>query len=417
MLVCLSAHQRTTPFVWLERLSAVGDTAVPHLVESHDSIRGAVVVSTCNRFEAYIDLADDSTVPALDAAVEKLATLSDLPHRTVRENIDFVHGNGAIRHLFSVAAGLDSVVVGEDEIAGQVRRALDTSRRHGHTTTSLESLFQRATETSRDVKNATKLGAAGRSVVRVALEMASSRVVDWSVANVLLIGTGRYAAASLAALRAHGAENISVYSPSGRGAVFASRHDLTLVSDEQYLDAVLAAEIVVSCTTTNTGFALTADDVKGSASTTHSRLIVDLGMPRNIDPTVVLVPGFDVLDLDTVRLHAPMDDFAELTEAHEIVAHAANRHAVSRRVHEVSPSVVEVRGFINDVLQAELGRAQSSSGDTEAALRHFAGVLTHRLIAQGHTLAAAGSGAAWADAVSTVLGTTPSVNKPDGSPA
>ncbi|MFT3796879.1 glutamyl-tRNA reductase [Microbacterium sp.] len=408
MLVCLTAHQRTTPLEALERLSVVGEAAATELTGAHDTIRGAVVLSTCNRFEAYFDLADGpddvSPVPAMDAAVQRLAELADLPFRDVRETVDFAHGNRVARHLFAVASGLDSVAVGEDEIAGQVRRALDAARRDGVSTAPLEHLFQRATETSRAVKNSTQVGESGRSLVRLAIELAGSRVGAWERARVLLIGTGRYAAASLAALRAVGAVDIRVHSRSGNDR-FARREHLTTVEAAD-LDAELAdADVIVTCTTTTDTYAVTTEDhARARRACTSTQLIVDLGMPRNVDPGIRSLPGVELLDLDTIRVHAPIDDLATLGEAHLIVQTAAMRHAMARRVHEVSPAVVDLRAHVQAVLDGELERVRgAASADVEAALRHFAGVLLHGLIAQGHGLAATGAGAAWADAVRTVL--------------
>ena len=93
---------------------------------------------------------------------------------------DFVHGNAVAGHLFSVASGLESVVVGEGEIAGQVRRSLERARTEGTTTPELERLFQRASQTSRRVKNETGIGSEGRSLVRLALDLAESRITDWA---------------------------------------------------------------------------------------------------------------------------------------------------------------------------------------------------------------------------------------------
>jgi glutamyl-tRNA reductase len=131
----------------------------------------------------------------MDAAMERLAELSALPFRDVRETVEFAHGNHVAQHLFSVASGLDSVAVGEDEIAGQVRRALDAARREGVTTAPLEHLFQRATETSRAVKNSTKLGESGRSWCALRSSSPARASASWEDARSL-VGTGRYAAAS-----------------------------------------------------------------------------------------------------------------------------------------------------------------------------------------------------------------------------
>lgn len=409
MLVCLSAHQRTTPLPSLERLSVIGDDVAPRLREAHGSIRGAVVLSTCNRFEAYFDLADDAThpspVPAMDAVMEQLSTLTELPFRTVRDTVDFAHGNRVAHHLFAVASGLDSVAVGEDEIAGQVRRALDTARRDGLTTSALEHLFQRATETSRVVKNSTRLGESGRSLVRLAIELAGSRLSSWEDARVLLVGTGRYAGASLAALRDVGARDIRVYSRSGRSR-FAAREHLRGIALADYAAEAAAADVIVTCTTVTDTYALTAEDHGAArADDPRDQLVIDLGMPRNVDPGVRALPGIDLLDLDTIRLHAPIDEFATLGEAQLIVSTAAQRHAAARRVHEVSPAVVALRAHVHGVLDAEIERARARGAgvETEAALRHFSGALLHSLIARGHAQAASGSGAAWAGAIDTVF--------------
>ncbi len=408
MLVSMSAHQRTTSLEDLERLSVIDGAVASELTGAHDAIRGAVVLATCNRFEAYFDVADapdPSPLPAMDAAMERLAALARMPFRHVRETVEFAHGNGVAQHLFAVAAGLDSVAVGEDEIAGQVKRALETARSEGATTAPLEHLFQRATETSRAVKNSTRLGESGRSLVRLAVELAGSRVGEWEGARVLLVGTGRYAAASLAALRAVGATDIRVHSRSGNGK-FAKREHLVPVAAADFAREAAAADVVVTCTTTTDTYALSAERHGAArAGIETAQLVIDLGMPRNVDPGLRSLPGVEVLDLDTIRVHAPIDEFATIDEARLIVQTAAQRHAAARRVHEVAPAVVEVRGYVHGVLEAEIARARArGAGDeTEAALRHFSGALLHGLIAQGHSLAAAGSGAAWTDAIGTVV--------------
>lgn len=416
MLVCLSANHRATPFSSLERLSDVGEQLRSGIPDAHETITGAVVLATCNRFEAYLDVTpDDDHTPqaAVDAALAEIARLSGLPSRELHDELDFTVGNRVATHLFAVASGLDSVAVGEDEIAGQVRRAYDDARAQGRTTRSLEHLFERASETSREVKNATRLGESGRSLVRLALELASSRVADWTNTRVLLVGTGRYAAASLAALRSRGAAEIVVHSVSGRGGSFAERHGLALVGVGEYAAELARADVIVTCTTRVALDTETLTRARASASATNSLLVIDLGMPRNVEESVGRLPGVELLDLDTIRLHAPIDEFASLRDAHAIVDAAAGRHAAARRVHEVAPAVVEVRGWVQGLLDAELARA-AGGPDTERALRHFAGVIMHQLIAQGHTLAARGEGERWSAAARDVFG-LPATNESAGN--
>ena len=289
------------------------------LTAAHESIRGAVVLATCNRFEAYFDLADGpddaSPLPAMDAAMERLAELSALPFRDVRETVEF--GARQPRGAAPVLGGIGarSVAVGEDEIAGQVRRALDAARREGVTTAPLEHLFQRATETSRAVKNSTKLGESGRSLVRLAVELAGSRIGSWEEARVLLVGTGRYAAASLAALRDVGAVDIRVHSRSGRDR-FAKHEHLTTVSADAFAAEAARADVIVTCTTTTDTFALDLEGHGAARSGVSTpQLIIDLGMPRNVDPGLRSLPDIELLDLDTIRVHAPIDEFATIGEA------------------------------------------------------------------------------------------------------
>ncbi|MGV9193516.1 glutamyl-tRNA reductase [Microbacterium sp. MC2] len=417
MLVCLTAHQRTTPLEALERLSVIGDDLAPRLRDAHESIRGAVVLSTCNRFEAYFDLADDpelpSPIPAMDAAMEQLSDLVGLPYRAVRDTVDFAHGNRVAHHLFAVASGLDSVAVGEEEISGQVSRALAAARDRGMTTASLEHLFQRAAETSRAVKNGTQLTESGRSLVRLAVDLVSSRLT-WATARVLLVGTGRYAAAALAALRTAGAQDIRVHSRSGRKR-FAQQEHLTVVSVDDYATEAAVADLIVTCTTVTDRFVLDADaHAEARGTRTQPQIIIDLGMPRNVDPRIGDFDGVELLDLDTIRVHAPVDETATIGQAREIVAASARRHAAARRVHEVSGEVVHLRRFVQHLVDDELTRNRRAGAppEVESALRHLSGVLVHHLIAQGHRLAASGAGTAWADAVRTVFPDLPADSDP-----
>ncbi len=161
-------------------------------LSSAPQVRGAVVLRTCNRVEVMFD--------------------SDRPHNELRSLVNqhfdvppmwqtFL-GEKALVHLFRVASGLDSMVIGEREIAGQLKRALQDAKAGGHTSLLLTIVIEEALRTSRKVANHTGLEAAGRSVVSVGLDRL--HIDDWESERVLLVGTGSYAGAVIAALRARG---------------------------------------------------------------------------------------------------------------------------------------------------------------------------------------------------------------------
>ena len=399
MLLCLSSNHGNADFELLERLALVAPKATTSLVASNAFVSGAVVLATCNRFEAYLDI--DAPLTAASAEAATLAALSDASGVPVEELADSVAvhwDEDAAAHLFAVTAGLESVVVGEDEIAGQVSRALDRARADGTTSRDLERLFQRATRTSRGVRNSTAIGGAERSLVRLAIDLASSRVEDWGSARVLIVGTGRYAATTIAALRERGARDVRVFSRTGRGPAFALKHGI-VDSDDFEVD------VVITCTAVTV---LGPEHFTG----THRRLVVDLGLPRNVDPAVAGVPGVELLDLETIRLHAPLEQLAAHGAARELVRSAATAFAAEAHAE---PAIIALRSHVFGVLEAEIARARArgASDETEAALRHLAGVLLHGPSQRARELAAQGRVAEFADGLGALFGIHPAASQQD----
>jgi len=371
VLLCLTANHRNASLDTLERLSVGAPDATRALVRDEIFVSGAVVLATCSRFEAYLDIDEPLTggeAVAVESVVEAMAAASDVSPDLLRSSVAVHQGADAAAHLFAVTSGLESVVVGEDEISGQVRRALDAARADGLTSGELERLFQRATHTSRGVRNRTQLRGAHRSLVRLALELASSRVADWSAARIVLVGTGRYAARTVDALRARGAGDIHVFSPSGRAEGFAVQRGLLPVTD--FAAAAAHADVVITCT---------ADAVVHADAFASGRrvLVIDLGLPRNVDPAVGEVDGVELLDLETIRLHAPLEEFSAHADARAIIGDAATEFHADR---EVGPAIAALRGEVLKVVDDEIARARArgAGDDVEAALRHLAGVLLHK---------------------------------------
>jgi len=411
--VCLTASHRNAPFELLEKLSTGSSTVAETLVRDKDAVTGAVVLATCNRFEAYLDV-DEPRVgnrsAGVDAVLDVVSASSGVPAAELRERVTVLGGDDVVEHLFSVSSGLESVVVGEGEIAGQVRRALEKAREEGTTSTDLERLFQTASHTSRGVKARTGLGSAGRSMVRLALDLAESRLADWADLRVLLVGTGAYAGASLKALRDRGVGDVTVYSPSGRAHRFATREGVGAVMADGYLAAVAESDLVVTCST-SPDFVLTADQVAASrllrGDDTSRQLIIDLGLPRNVDPAVTATRGVQLLDLETISLHAPLTELNAADDARQIVDAAAEEFRAANAEAAVTPAVVALRSHLFGILDAEIERARSrgdSSDRTEAALRHLVGVLVHQPSVRARELAREGDGERFVDAVNTLFG-------------
>jgi glutamyl-tRNA reductase len=336
-------------------------------------------------------------------------------------------GRRVAEHLFSVASGLESVVSGEGEIAGQVRRALTAARKDGTTSPELERLFQRASQAQRKVKNVTALGRAGRSLVRLALELADSRIADWSAERVLLVGTGAYAAVTLATLRERGAQDISVYSPSGRAEIFAAKHGIRAVSAGQYAQTAARSSLLITCTTSTEPVLgpehlqrAAGDAAVGCPVGPHSQLVVDLGMPRNVDPAVATLEGVALLDLETIRLHAPLEELQATDAARSVVREAAETFHVVGARQSVTPSVVALRSHIFSLLETEIDRARArgdEDGKVEQALRHLAGVLLHTPTVRAHELAAAGRADEFTAAIGALYGIAPEAPAADAASA
>ncbi|MFD1715183.1 glutamyl-tRNA reductase [Amnibacterium flavum] len=384
MLLCLSASHRTAAFDLLERLSVSGPAVGPDLVENSGFVSGAVVVATCNRFEAYLDIEEPLVAAreiAAQGAIELISTRTGVSANELRESLE-IHADSAVaEHLFAVSSGLESVVIGEGEIAGQVRRSLDAARASGTTSAELERLFQRASTASRAVQTKTGVGGAGRSIVRLALELASSRVPDWTDQKVLLVGTGRFAGASLAALRDRGVTEVSVFSPSGRAHKFATREGVKPVVRADLADVLAESTVILTCSTSENVVLTKAMMTAAQAASAHRRMVIDMGLPRNVDPAVATVEGTDLLDLETIRLHAPLEEFAATDSARAMIDTAAAAYRAETAEQQATAAVVAYRSHVFDLLDAELERLRArgeASESVERAMRHLVSVLVHR---------------------------------------
>jgi glutamyl-tRNA reductase len=359
----------------LDQLSVGGRDVALQVVLSRTGPNGAVVLATCNRYEVYLEAADEKAVEqAARQVTESVAAASGLDPDEVSTHLHVLTGEDVAAHLFAVAAGLDSMVVGEQEISGQVRRALTAAREAGTTSSGLERMFQYASRSARAVANETGLGAAGRSLVGIALGLAGERLAStWADTRVVLVGTGSYAGASLAALRNRGALDVRVYSPSGRAVAFATARGIDFLEESELYDAVAVADLIVACS----GAAGPVFDVdrlraiRQEAATGAPRqlVVVDLALRHDVDPHVADLPGVHLITLDTVAQHSPGHHSGPVDHAQGIIDTAVTSFMADQRAREWSAEIVAARDKALAAAEANLRQWLDSVGALDEQAR------------------------------------------------
>jgi glutamyl-tRNA reductase len=368
-------------------------------------VRAAVALATCNRVEIYIDARRFHD--AVDAVTTTLAAAAGLPESVVSRQLKVRVGAPVAAHLFAVASGLDSMVVGEAEIAGQVGRALRRGQSEATLSPTLNMLFQRASRTAKQVQSRTHLGAAGRSVASVALDVAEQADGSLAGRSALIVGTGSYARVVASGLRARGCTDLQVYSVSGRAEAFAATHGAEPVSLLELPTVLKAVDLVVACSGT-TGGALTADMIEASGRD-RPLTVVDLALHSDVSTEVRALPQVHVIDLNTVAGNAPGEQLDALTAAQDIVIAAVAEFEDTQVVRTLDPAVVALRTHVSGVVEKEMDRLRVKFDDAvaaelEQAMHRVTRSMLHTPTMRAQELARSGDGAGYLDALHTLFG-------------
>ena len=369
----LSADHRYTPLDDIARLSSADDLG-PTLMRSLPHARGVMVLRTCNRVTIYVDTPASADPRALKDAVEReLATAARTPRADVR--LRHLWGRDGLVDLFATASGLESMVVGEREIAGQMRRAARTAWEDGTLSCDLGRAAERASAASRRVATETGLAGAGRSVVAVGLDMAAAHLGPWEATRVLIVGTGAYAGATVSTLNALCASDVSVYSTSGRAREFAAGRGIGWVDGADLPTALTRADLVVTCRGLGSPI-LTRDMAAASGRT----VVLDLALMRDTDDSVGSLPNVTLIDLPTIQASVPAADADALNHARAIIDEEVSSFERGLGARSMDPVVRHLRSRVFRVVEEEidrLGDAPLSTDDAARALRHLAARLIH----------------------------------------
>jgi glutamyl-tRNA reductase len=328
----------------------------------HPANLSTVLLSTCNRLEVYAWI-EGRTQPAVRAVRRSLAAASGVPLAELRPYLTTAVGREALLHLVRVASGLDSLVVGEEQIRGQVRDALRAAEKWQALPSSLRGVFQRAGESARRVRGTTRLGnhpsvaAAGVNVARRALGSA----LDGQLAVVL--GAGVMARAAAEALLAAGARvRVLNRTPSHAERAMASLRGSLQVDSLHVLPSALAEAVLIVGATASREPVIDAPAVEAAMSARQGRplLLLDIALPRDIEPLVRKVPGVTLIDMDDLERYCPVDlstRQVEQQQAEAVAAEEADRLSEWLRFRAMSPAIAELRTYAESIRKSELRRS------------------------------------------------------------
>jgi glutamyl-tRNA reductase len=358
-LLVVGVSHRTAPVSLLDRVALVEGAAErlqvdllgsPHVAES-------LVLSTCNRVEVYAEVSKFHG-GVLDVT-ETLAKVTGVDRDELTPHLYVRYEDRAVQHMFEVTSGLDSMVVGEQQILGQVRGALRTAQDQATVGRSLGGLAQAALRVGKRVHADTGIDRAGASVVSVALGLAADALGGTLEGRrALLVGAGAMSGLAAAHLvRAGVAEIVVANRTLERGERLAELYGGRAIALSEVPAHLRDADVVVSCTG-STGVVLTAADVEAAREDGSAPLVVvDLALPHDTDEAIGLLPGVSRVDLaslaDLPEAHPPERD-VELARA--IVADEVRAHLASIAAQRVEPIVVSLRGHAERVVEAELDR-------------------------------------------------------------
>ncbi|MFF5209929.1 glutamyl-tRNA reductase [Streptosporangium sp. NPDC000396] len=356
-VLVVGLSHRTAPVALLERVSVSGDALVKLLHDVHRDacVAEVMVVSTCNRVEVYA--AVDRFHAAVTAVSELLSIHSGVPMEQLGSHLYVHYEDQAVEHLFSVASGLDSMVLGEGQILGQVRSALKLAQDEGTLGPTLNELVQQALRVGKRSHTETGIDRAGASLVGVGLTLAERTLGPIQDKRALVVGAGSMSALSAATLQRAGVTDIVVVNRTHERAVRLAQTVGGRAAEFGELTRELAqADLVISCTGA-TDVVITADMVVA-----REMFLLDLALPHDVDPAVRQVPGITLVDLESMQegaVDTGTDDGGRaeaVTAVREIVTKEVASYLSAERAARVTPTVVALRSKAADVVEAELGR-------------------------------------------------------------
>jgi glutamyl-tRNA reductase len=418
-LLAIGLSHRTAPVSFLERTALDADRLTRLLGDgvAAEEAGEIVVLATCSRLELYAEV--DKFHAGVDELAAQLAQHTGLSLDELTPHLYVHYEDRAVHHLFSVASGLDSMVVGESQILRQIKDALALSQKQGTAGRNLNDLVQQALRVGKRAHTETNIDRAGQSLVTLGLAQVEEILGQVSSRAALVVGAGSMSSLAAMTLRRAGVGELAVVNRTfGRAQHLAAAAGGRAYPSERLSEAIAEADLVISCTGA-TGFSIAADVVAEALTgraPDRPLVLLDLAMPRDVDPAVRELPGVTVVDL--VRLsevsaaaNAAVDvEAARAIVAEEVAAFRAAQHAL-----RMAPTIVALRSMAARVAEAELDRLSGRLPDLAArdreeiaqAVRRVVDKLLHAPTVRIKELASEGDGLAYARALGELFDLDP----------
>jgi len=329
-------------------------------------VKEGMFLSTCNRVEALFTT--EQTDEAKGSVIAVLSKLGGMPFESLCSNLFTYEDRDAVRHIFRVASSLDSMVIGEPQILGQIKEAYTRATKENTTGVILNRLLHRAFHTAKRVRTETGISDAAVSVSYAAVELAKKIFYDFKGKKVLLIGAGEMAELAARHLLSQGVSAITVANRTFQKAVeVAQVFKGVPVSFEEIEAQLLEADIVISSTAAP-GYVITHDQVKGSMKKRRNRplFFIDIAVPRDVEPEVNDLENVYAYDIDDLKGIIQMNRGQreeEAIKAERIVEEEVIKFEQWLKTLEVVPTIVSLKEKAETIRQAELKKSLSSLGE------------------------------------------------------
>ncbi|WP_051967000.1 glutamyl-tRNA reductase [Kitasatospora mediocidica] len=428
-LLVVGLSHRTAPVGVLERAALTGDvpTRLLHDAAATATVSEAALLNTCNRIELYAD------VDKFHAGVAELSLLlahhSGVDLEELTAHLYVHYEDRAVHHLFSVACGLDSMVVGEGQILGQLRDGLARAQEEHTAGRGLNELFQQALRVGKRAHSETGIDRAGQSLVTFGLDQIAAGAGPIAGKRALVVGAGSMSSLAAATLSRAGVSDLLIANRTPeRAERLAAGLGARTVEFAKVPQALADVDLVISCTG-SAGAVIAAADVAAAVASRAADsplAFLDLAMPRDVDHEVHELPGALLVDLESLsQADAATPGAGDVDAVTKIVADEVAAFGAAQRAARIAPTVVALRAMASEVVGAELARLDArlptlderSRAEMAQTVRRVVDKLLHAPTVRVKQLAAEPGGASYADALRELFDLDPgAVHAVSGTP-